>query len=398
MENQGIKGGIKGKIIRIILLVGLVLTVVFVGIVIWSFQKNLRISSLQTVANVHGMYDSILKNDTKMLSAAIDSFATNDAYKQLFSKRDRVKLYEAGKGLFANNRSRYGMTHFYFIQEDGICFLRMHRPDLADDLIKRVTYQRAKETNATASGIELGKTAFALRVVSPYMYQGRRIGFVEFGEEIDHFDQLVKNETGSDVIVLVNKGHLDEKEYRAVRASTKQRDDWDDIKNYVVVSETFGDRAFFAANVVDEDELKMVGSPVYLGTVERGGRVLMKGAFPLNDAAGNRVGVVMVLSDVTALAAQVMNAKSTIFYLLIASIGLLSVSSWIIYRYLKGEVIDPMVDLSRQAVEISMGNVDKKLISDRTDEIGLLIRSFDRMRASLKMTMSMIAKEERTVK
>ncbi|HTG02373.1 MAG TPA: cache domain-containing protein [Nitrospirota bacterium] len=394
METEVIRGGIKSKIVRIIFIVGIVLTLVFMAIVILSFQKNLRITSLQTVNNIHGMYDSVLTNDTKMLSAALDSFTTNEAYKQLFTKQDRTKLYEAGKELFSNNRSRYGITHFYYIREDGTCFLRMHKPELADDQIKRVTYQRAKETNKTASGIELGQTAFALRVVSPYFYHGTRIGFVEFGEEIDHFDQLVKKETGSDVVVLVSKRFLDEKGYRTTRQNTNKRDDWNDIHDYVVVSETFGDREFFLSKVLKVDELTWISEPAYLGTVKRGDQVFMKGAFPLTDAANKQVGVVMVLSDVTALASHVTNAKSTIFYLLVASLVLLGVSSLIIYRYLKGAIISPMIDLSEQAVQISMGKVDKKLTTARTDEIGMLIRSFDRMRASLQMSLRMLTDKE----
>ena len=43
-----------------------------------------------------------------------------------------------------------------------------------------------------------------------------------------------------------------------------------------------------------------------------------------------------------------------------------------------------------------MGNVDKAMLTDRTDEIGLLIKSFERMRTSLKVSLSMIGKKETT--
>jgi len=40
-----------------------------------------------------------------------------------------------------------------------------------------------------------------------------------------------------------------------------------------------------------------------------------------------------------------------------------------------------------------MGNVEKKLETDRDDEIGRLVRSFERMRLSLKKSLSMFAKK-----
>jgi HAMP domain-containing protein len=390
MEKEEIKGGIKGKIVRIILISEILLTVVFVAIVVFSFQKSLQLSSLETVSNIHGIYDSVMKNDTKMLSAALDMFTKNETFKQLYQKRDRVKLYDAGKELFAGNRDRYGMTHFYYINNDDTCFLRMHQPQLADDVINRLTYQQAKKTGKTSSGIELGKTAFALRVVTPYFYKGSRIGFVEFGEEIDHFDQIVKNETASDLLVLVNKGLLNEQDYRSTRKNAGQPDDWDDLKKYVLVSETFGDRKFFVSKVFSENDIRFVKEPVVLGTVKRAGLTLMKGAFPISDASGKQVGVVMVLTDVTA---QISNLRASILYLVLAATALFAVSSLVTFQYLNREIITPMVDLSRHVVDVSMGNVDKKLESSRTDEIGLLIRSFDRMRVSLKMAISMVSKK-----
>lgn len=382
-----IKGSIKGKILRIILLSEILLTVVFVGIVVYSFQKNLRLASLQTVSNIQGIYYSIMKNDTKMLSAALDIFIKNDTFRQLYQNRDRVRLYEAGKELFASNRERYGMTHFYYINNDDTCFLRMHQPQLADDVIKRITYQQAKKTGETARGIELGKTAFALRVVTPYTHKGRQLGFVEFGEEIDHFDQMIKQETASDIVVLVPKSLMNEQDYRETRKNANQRDDWGDLKNYVLVSETMGDRAFFTTKVFNENDVRSVKAPTVLDTVQRGGRTLMKGAFSVGDASGRQVGVVMVLSDVTA---QVKNSRASVLYLIAAALALLAVSSWATFRFLQREIIDPMVDLSRHVVDVSMGAVDKKLESRRTDEIGLLISSFERMRVSLKMALSMI--------
>ncbi len=388
MEGESVKGGIRSKIVRIILVSEILLAAVFVGIVIYSFQRSLKLTSLETVSNIHGIYDSVMKNDTKMLSSALDVFCNIDMYKQLYQKRDRVKLYETGKELFETNRKRYGMTHFYYINNEGTCFLRMHQPQLADDMINRVTYLTAKKTGRMTSGIELGKTAFALRVVTPYVYQGSQIGFVEFGEEIDHFDQIVKSETGSDLLVLVNKNLFNEQDYRATRRNVGQPDDWDDLKDYVLVSETMGDRKFFASNVFQADDIRFVKSSAVLGTVKRGDRTLMKGAFPIADASGRQVGVVMVLTDVTS---QISNSRASILYLVFAAIVLLAISSWFTYQYLNREIIAPMVALSKQVVEVSMGKVDQKIESSRTDEIGLLSRSFDRMRVSLKMALSMAA-------
>jgi HAMP domain-containing protein len=383
------KTSIKWKILGGILAIEILLTMVFAVIVINTFQRDLHLSATRTVANIQGMYDSIMRNDTKMLSAALDVFLQDEYFTQMFYKMDRNKLQSAVEALYRRNRDLYGMTHFYYIDNNGVCFLRVHKPELFGDAVNRVTLLQAKGTGKVASGIELGKTAFALRVVSPCIYKGSQIGFIEFGEEIDHFDQIVKRETGSDVFVVIQKSLFNENDYRGTRKTASQRDDWNDLKNYALVSETFGDRAFFASNIFIEDDARSVKTPVFLGTVERNGRVLAKGAFPLHDAENKQVGIIMTLTDVTEL---MKTERMALLYLIIAAALLFLVSYWFTFSYLKAVVIDPLINLSLRADEISMGKVEEKLETDRTDEIGMLIRSFDRMRVSLNKFLTMMSK------
>jgi HAMP domain-containing protein len=383
------KTSIKWKILGGILVIEILLTVVFAIIVINTFQRNLQLSSTRTVANIQGIYDSVMRNDTKMLSAALDVFLQNESFTQVYSKKDRTRLLKAVDALYRRNRDLYGMTHFYYINNDGKCFLRVHKPELFGDAVNRVTLLQAKSTGRVSSGIELGKTAFALRVVSPCIYKGNQIGFVEFGEEIDHFDQIVKKETGSDVFVIVQKTLFNETDYRGTRKTANQRDDWDDLKNYALVSETSGDRGFFVSKILSEGDVRSIQTPTFLGTVTKEGRTLAKGAFPLHDVANKQVGIIMTLTDITEL----MNTeKIALTYLILASIVLFLVSYWFTFRYLKAVIIDPLINLSLRADEISMGKVEEKLETDRTDEIGMLIRSFDRMRVSLNKFLTILSK------
>jgi nitrogen fixation/metabolism regulation signal transduction histidine kinase len=389
VEIQQVKGSIRFKLIAGVLAIEAVLTVVFATILVLSFQQNLRVGALRSVEKSAGVYDIILKNDTKMLSAALDTFATNEDVKRLYADhQDREALYAAVRDLYENNKNRHGITHFYFIDKDGSCYLRVHKKAQFGDKVNRETFVQARDSGRTASGIELGKTAFALRVVSPYRQGDNLLGYVELGEEIDHFDSIVKKETGVEVAVLVEKPFLNESDYRAGRKGANQPDDWGDLKDYALVSTTLADRAFVAASF-PESEAHATKAPTFLGTVKQGDRVLAKGGFPLKDAAGRQVGAVLVLHDVTD---QSRNERNALLLLVTAAVVLFAISLLVAVQYLRTQIITPLVDLSNRAIEISMGNVDKKLETERTDEIGLLIRSFERMRVSLKKSLAMLAK------
>lgn len=390
MKNKEIKGSIKTKLLTGVLVIELMITLVFIGILIFSFRQNLRVEAENSVKKTQGVYDIIMKNDTKMLSAALDTFAMNEPIRQIFAThQDRDQLYTAVEETFKSNRERHGITHLYFIDFDGTCFLRVHKKEQFGDIINRQTFVKAKKTDATASGIELGKNVFALRVVSPYFHQGIQIGYLEFGEEIEHFDEIVKKETGVDIAVVVEKKFLKEADYRAGKKGSGKPDDWDDLKDVVIVSSTIADRQLIAAQAVKPEVLAVAG-PVFLGTILDEQKTLAQGAFPLKDASGQQVGAVIALHDVTA---QTANERKALTTLLLSALLVFSITFLVAMNYLQSQVIAPIVNLSNEAIEISIGNVEKKLESARTDEIGLLIRSFDRMRVSLKKSLSLLSKK-----
>lgn len=393
METGRIKGSIRIKLLGGVLGVEVLLTLVFGAILVASSRQRLSAEALTAVQRSQGVYDLILKSDTKMLSAALDGFLGNAAAKQIYAEHtDREKLHGAVRDLFTANRARYGITHFYFIDRDGHCYLRVHKPEERGDLIERETFVRARATGATASGIELGKTAFALRSVTPYLQDRTLLGYVEFGEEIDHFDGLVKKETGVDVAVLVDKRFLKEADYRKVRRGKGEPDDWDDLPGFALVSTTLLDRKLVAASL-PPSQARLIDEPEYLGTVDSGQHTLAKGAFPLRDSAGTQVGAVLVLNDVTE---QMRSERLALLTLALVAAVTLLVTFMAAAWFLRSQVIGPLVKLSEEAIELSMGNVEKKLETTRTDEIGLLIRSFERLRLSLKKALSLLPRRTST--
>src|SRR5512133_658351 len=84
-----------------------------------------------------------------------------------FLARDREALYDAARPSLDILRSVEQVSYWYFVDADGKCFLRVHKPEQFGDAIERDTLKQAKATGEVASGKELGKNAFALRVVRP---------------------------------------------------------------------------------------------------------------------------------------------------------------------------------------------------------------------------------------
>ncbi|HYQ80960.1 MAG TPA: cache domain-containing protein, partial [Anaeromyxobacteraceae bacterium] len=176
------------------------------------------------------------------------------------------------------------------------CFLRVHRPELHGDVLERPTARKAAETGQLVAGMDLGRTAFALRVVRPYYDGARLIGYMELAEEIDHFLRRLKEGTGDDFGLLVKKQYLDRAAWEAMQAP--RRSTWDDRRDVVLV-----DATSYGQGIIDYQG-DLDGVPPRGRVLEEtfdGGRSFIRGIFPVDDVAGRRVGALFVRHEITAL-------------------------------------------------------------------------------------------------
>lgn len=384
-----IKNSIYLKSLGSIVLVELVMAGIFGVLLYTSTRQALSHQAQNALESTRNAFAMIQESDAKMMSVALDNFMLSDAAWQAYSNKDRAKLSAMATPIFEKNRKRNNISHFYFIEPDGKCFLRVHDQANYGDTIGRETFKRAAQTGKTTSGIELGKTAFALRVVAPYMRDDAPTAspsFLEFGEEITHFNRLVKSKTGSDLVVLLDKKFVDEAGYNKIAGSQFR---WDAFAKFAVASSTLEGDSKKYFDPVSEDQLAGVTSPKAFGFQKFGDRFLSMGGFPLEDVSGKRIGVVFVASDATPYVMKQRREGLVFGGVTLLILGLSAVAASYILRH---ELIGPILRLEKDANAISLGEEVEALATNRTDEIGLLIQSFERMRFSLKKSMTMLAK------
>lgn len=263
----------------------------------WLRREDVEAAARQALRTAAESYADLEQADVEKLSAVLEGVSADPSLAEAFLRRDRPRLLELAGPVFAALRERHGVTHWYFHDPEPsrTCFLRVHAPALHGDVIQRPTFEAAVARQATASGTELGRTAFALRVVRPWTRGGKLIGYLELGEEIDHFLRRMRRQTGDEFAMLVLKERLDEKAWTATRGAA--RNTWGDRADVVVVNSTADERLLgWQGRVQDLPE----GGRV-LGLDRGGDRAFVRGAVPLADATGARVGALLVLHDVTAL-------------------------------------------------------------------------------------------------
>ncbi len=288
-------------------------------------ESDLEEIFLHNIKNAHDIFYSLIERDTEKIKSLMEDFMKKEEHKDIFQKRDRDLLYEKSLSIFEKNKEESRVTHLYYHTLNDTVFLRIHNKGIYGDNPSRITFEESKKSSSWGTGIELGKTAFALRVVHPYIKDNEKVGYLEFGEEIDHFFPEIKKKLGLDVeiSVIVRKEYIDREKWASVRQEKGLRDNYDDLSNYVVIDST--DDSGMILPDIDYHEEEIAAIPDGGKVFEEhaiADKIYIHGGFPLYDAGNNKVGAVLIAQDVTEFYEEEEEEEeesTTLMYVLIAA-------------------------------------------------------------------------------
>ncbi|BDG01244.1 hypothetical protein AMOR_02400 [Anaeromyxobacter oryzae] len=234
-------------------------------------------------------FDALERKDIETLSRALDTLVADRALIDAYRARDRAGLLALAQPRFQQLKAELHVTHWYFLDPEPVptCFLRVHAPETHDDVVRRDTLAKAIATHGMGAGKELGVTAFALRVVKPIRDGDAVVGYMELGEEIDHFLVRMKEQTGDDYTLVVDKQHVDRKELARVRG----QDRWDERPEVVLVDSTCPSARPMSIGV---PLAKLPARGRVTGEWSEGKLRYVGGAFPVLNAGGHVVGALLV--------------------------------------------------------------------------------------------------------
>ncbi|MBU4234702.1 MAG: hypothetical protein KKI01_00035 [Proteobacteria bacterium] len=202
---------------------------------------------------------------------------------RLFAERNRSELTRITLPMFNNLKEQLQLAQFQFLTPPATSFLRLHKLEkFNDDLTStRQTVVQANQQKQAVSGIEIGLAGLGLRGVVPVVFEGKHIGVVEFGKDLN--DALVmplKEKLGVDVSVIAPEGSGFK--YLAKTHSMS-------------IPET---RYPFLRKVMEQ-------GAIVIDQVHKGGKDLLTVYGPLKDYGGNTIGVLAVPSDISATVAAI---------------------------------------------------------------------------------------------
>ncbi len=394
------------KIQNKMLIISLVVVVIFITIfyILGDIrQKGLYLEeSMSVVDDAHQEFENLLEKDEYLLLASLDIFLENRDYRDLFLRGERDKLYEKSLPLFEILKENYSITHFYYHLPDGTNYLRVHNKDINGDVVNRYTFKEAVETKKFGVGIELGKTAYALRAVKPYFDEDNNlIGYVEFGKEIDHLLENLQEQTDNQFTMFALKEYIDFEDWKSVMNVKELENNWEDLSDFVVIDST-------VRNLSDGGQLSIecfnslykpdLGGKEFMskGKIYNSGETdFICGIFHVEDASGADTGFVVVMKNTSSFIDAVIASDRILIYLVVFILIFLTIVFQVSFN---SYIISPIVDLKKEVEIVESGNLSHKIEVTSGDEIGQLSKAFGKMVSAVKRSREEVDKkvEEQT--
>jgi methyl-accepting chemotaxis protein len=363
------KHSIKLKMLLSLLFLFVAVGAIFVAVSYSGERSRQKQTLADKVETSYNIFLSHIDSDKEALTKTLAGVVRVDEFLRLLSLKEKDKLLAAAKPLFDELKAKFRVTHLYFIDPDGKVLLRVHKPEQAGDTLARITYKEAKQTGKVASGIEMGKNFFSLRVIQPVAYNGAPAGYVELGQEIDHVFERFKKLTKNEATILLTNDYIKAKKAELKGAA---------IGNFTLLDAS------------DKQQAEEVGSQADLAKGLSGFTVsevktpkgnYMVGIGPFRDAAGEVAGVLMVQMDTSAMISA---AQQSFLVNMLIFIAIFVAATLALVWYFNRTFVTPVVTISEQVERIGRGDLTAAVESGGRDEVALVGSNVNRMIASLK--------------
>jgi hypothetical protein len=347
-----------------------------VALMHYSFARNSQALGAESVTGAQKLFTILEARETSKMAAVSETLMMNPEVRDAFAAKDRNRVLELTSPLYPKLKSE-GITNWMFHtpEPDMVVFLRLHNPAKFGDHLNRFMDREVVRSHAMVIGNELAKAGFAVRILRPfYDSKGEVTGYVELGEEIGQFIHTMKNQTGDDYGLLLSKKFVDRKFWADSSAVWKRRDNWDDNANYVVADKTTSSDAI----IQFQGELAAVPADgKVLEYFRDGNSVLVRGIFPIHDAAGNTVGAMFVVRDISATYVAMRHTQNVLVLLTTVALTLgivmvLTLLTRLVFRRLEHIIV--------VATRVVGGDYETEIRVSSDDEVGQFEQLFEQFR------------------
>lgn len=372
--------------------------------VTWRFQKvyedNVQLLSHESIRSAAAAFGDLERTSTDLMVASLTAFLRDPAIAPAVASKDHEKLVELCTPTFKEYKPRYGLTNWNWweLEPAGEAapkalrnIARIQMPSKWGDMVERTSMQRIATEKKLVTGLDLGWTGLALRALLPVQQaDGAIVGYVEWGMEIKTFLERMKKTSGNEYGLVVEKSAMNRDQWASTKKHLGDRDNWDDMKDLLLVQDTAGDQTIFRH---DGTIAAVDDGGKALEVVEKGGKTYSRGVFPISDMAGRRIGAIFVLHDITALQSEMNKSRQ---HAIVTMLVLMVILAFVLIGVFQALVVRRLEKMTKVATRVVGGEFNLEVVPAAKDEIGAFETLFEQFRVLFVGLLEQTQGEERS--
>ncbi|QSZ42782.1 diguanylate cyclase [Sulfurimonas aquatica] len=187
------------------------ISILIVAASVFSIVLYLQFAAIEerkmmSAPNFEQEFTNRVKNNVNAFDVLIELLKYDKEIQELFLSKKTDKLFDFMQPIYNRLNEKMDVTHLYFLDINGKVILRVHDKNRHSDIVDRYTFKQAKLLQKPFSGLEFGiKKNFTLRNVHPWFVDGKLIGYIELGKEIDKIMSAISKIIDVEVLMAVKK-------------------------------------------------------------------------------------------------------------------------------------------------------------------------------------------------
>ncbi len=362
--------------VRILLPVLFIFLLVLTGFFLYSYLTDRNENEAQAQRNSQQAEQTFNTEIRRLSDFAIGlalQAATNPDIQEAFGTRDRQALQNLTLPGYLALDAEFGIPQYQYHLPPATSFLRLHNTEsYGDDLSTfRFTVLQVNATQQPVAGLEMGRGGLGLRGIEPVFYEGRHVGSVEFGLNIDTtFVNNLKTSYGNDWRILVARESLSLATLEDIEALQEGP-----TPDLLILAST---REGISPDVSAYE--RVLNGETTINTVVSQGRTYSIVSFPLRDFENKIIGTVETAFDVTAI----LQAQTNAFIYFSGALLLVLAVGGLILTLFTNRALQPLTTLAETANAIQQGDLSRQVNISTRDEIGTLAAAFNNMTSQLR--------------
>ncbi|MDD5401594.1 MAG: diguanylate cyclase [Sulfurimonas sp.] len=343
-----------------IILAVFIMSLFTVFAIIYAQENSIHESKKNTPALFTKYLNEKVDSEAAVLGEYIDFIQNMKNVTEQFKASNKQELNNSIKEIYDRLNKNINLTHMYFIKPDGTVLLRTHDYEKDSDIVERTTFKKAQELQSIYYGLEFGlKKNYTLRVVKPWYVDGKLIGYLELGKEIDKVIDDISGFLETHIYLAVKK-EIYKDAPTFVQEELKQKVE---TANHYISYSTFD---------IPHQMKSILTNDINLNDIEFKKNTYFVSKSMLSDVSSKDIGYFVFLSDVS-LEHTLMHysAKIVVIILTIISSALI-IGAYILIQKKERSIYLLTSELNGQKEELSHFNVKLQKLFDLQKNIVII--------------------------